>query len=45
MRNLITMVLLLIGTLVFPPLGLLFIPVAIGQVMHYFRLRRMGERK
>lgn len=45
MRNPITMLLLAIGTLFYPPLALLFIPVLIGNLIHYFRLRRIGRRR
>lgn len=45
MRNPITMLLLAIGTVFYPPLALLFVPVLIGNLIHYFRLRRMGRRR
>jgi len=45
MRNPITTIVLIIGTILYPPIGLLFIPVVIGHIMHYMRLRRTYRRR
>ncbi len=45
MKNPLLTIVMIACTLVHPPLVVLFAPVLLGRIMHYFRVRRVYGRR